>query len=110
LKSKRIDFRRRPETADKQLLIICFDGVLGSITQKTVLDDTFNLTLRHDTIQGLIELKPMYQIAIMTFLNEKLARFIVHHLDKEKVHIDGFYSVIKRFKTSDEFVNYNQIF
>ena len=49
-KSKRIEFRRRPQHRNSQLIIINFDGVIGDITQKNLFDENYQLLVRHGTV------------------------------------------------------------
>ena len=55
-KSRRFDFCRRKSHAQKMLLIIHFEGVIGEINKKSLTDENFQLVLRHGAVEGLKEL------------------------------------------------------
>ncbi|CDW78910.1 UNKNOWN [Stylonychia lemnae] len=108
--SKRLDFRRRPSNKDSQIVIIHFDGLVGEINQKNLGDDSYQLVLRHGSVEGLQELSKNFQIAILTTLNQKYCRLLIELLDKEDIVFDGIYQRVKTFRRSDEHYNYNQIY
>jgi hypothetical protein len=50
--TKRIEFRRRPENQNRQILIIHFEGVIGEIMQRNLGDNNYQVMLRHGTVEG----------------------------------------------------------
>jgi len=92
-KSRRFDFCRRKSHAQKMLLIIHFEGVIGNINKKSLTDENFQLVLRHGAVEGLKELIQNFQVALFSFLSEKSLKMAVEHLLRvEGICFDAIYT------------------
>eukprot|EP00347_Sterkiella_histriomuscorum_P021865 403332497 len=108
--SKRIEFRRRPSFKDFQLVILYFDGLIGEITQKNLSDDTYQLVMRHGSVEALQELSKNFQTVIVTSLNQKYCKLLAQLLDKEDIVYDALYQRVKTFRKNEDYFNYNQVY
>jgi len=91
--TQRVFFHRRKSHANRQVLIIHFGGVLGSIelvrrNQYADLEDVSQtICLRHDVAEGMQDLSLHFQVVLYSHYSEKLTEQLVTQLIDQRPEI-----------------------
>lgn len=63
--SKRLDFKRKEERKHLPLLVVRFDGVLGTFQREELLSDSYSFYLRQKFIDFKRILYPYFQLVLL---------------------------------------------
>ena len=122
--SKQLQFKRRLEMENKNLIVINFEGVIGDIFKDNIWQDQKEkLHIRKDAIKGLREL--LYHFQVVLFFHSPTINYdkILKYFAKKSVVFDGVYAsensnqwlsksqgrFKKSLKYSEHVQNYSQI-
>lgn len=90
--SKRLNFNRRSEMGNKNLLVVQFEGVIGSFFKHNLWEDTDDiLHLRKGAVKGLKMLTKEFQVALFFSNPADECEKIMKVLQDKQVCIDAFY-------------------
>ena len=91
--SKRLQFRRRPEMANRNLIVLNFEGVIGDVFKDNIWSDQKEkLYIRKGTIKGLQELLESFQIVLFFHSLQNHYEKILGYFASRQIVFDGVYS------------------
>ncbi|CAG9324971.1 unnamed protein product [Blepharisma stoltei] len=98
--TKRVQFKRRLEMAQKCLVILGFEGVLGDVFKLSLWDKgPMKLYLRREAVKGVKKLTEDYQVVLFVQSSRARTSKLVEFFASKNVHFDGVY----RAKNSRDF-------
>ena len=80
----RLYFARRERMADKNLIIVYFDGAIGDLHCKTNCSSQNSFRLRHGALLGLSRLMQKHQVAIILPYSKNRSKILTCYLSTQK--------------------------
>lgn len=110
-KTKRLSFKRWANMVDKSVVIINFDGVIGTIMKFPFFSPIAkkSVYMRHGACEILMRLWERYQIVLMSSYDVPTTRRISSFLEQNGVSFDSVYKK-HHLALEPNFISYTQVF